>query len=444
MVQTIRQLFILVSLIYLPASSVWGHSSSSDSNWSKSRTIGENVSYAPDVAINDAGDAVSVFIHSDGSHQRVQPSIRPFGKHWTTLKHFLSPPGVDAEVPRVAISPKGDDAFAVWKVHSGSQYIVQAATFDLDNKNRFRLTDLTAPVDLGADPIIGVNTEGYGLAVWSIFDGTVYHIQSAIHENHSHHHCHKDRWVMLEDIIVDGAFELDLAFDHAGNAVLVWEGRIGFKNVIQAATLSYGSHRWIRTADLSPSNTQANSPTVAADRAGNAVAIWSEGVTLHDIAAAKLPFGSTTWIRTGNPTSSIPSSFPDLAVDPQGNAVAVWITFALGFSTTNVEAATLAAGSLTWTDPVILASSLVITDPQVVVDKHGNALSIWSASGFLQAASLPFAKSWTTPETITPPTIGVGGQRIAMTPHDFAVITYTAQLFASSREVVQAVHSDFK
>lgn len=438
--QTLRHFFILACLICL-STSLWSHSSSRDSNWSQNRTIGENVSYAPDVAINDAGDAVTVFIHSDGEHQRVQASIRLCGKHWKKLKHFLSPSGVDAEVPQVAISPKGDDAAAVWKVHSNSQYIVQAATLDIDSKNGSTLTSLTGAVDLGADPIIGVNLQGNALAIWSIFDGTLYHIQSAIHY-HRHHHSHKDQWVMLDDIIVDGAFELDLALDSAGNAILVWEGRSGFKNIIQAATLRCGSHSWVRTADVSPSNTQSNSPRVATDKGGNAVVVWSEGVTLDHIAAAKLPSGSTTWIGTSNPSSSVPSSFPDVAVDPAGNAVAVWVTFA--GSHTNVEASTLPSDSLTWTNPITLASSLVITDPQVVVDKHGNAISIWSASGFLQAASLPFNKNWTIPETITPPTIGVGGQRMAMTPHGFAVITYTAQVFASSEEVVQAVHSECK
>lgn len=437
--QTIRQL-LLYGILFLPITA-WGHSPSCELGWSKNRTIGTNVSYAPDVAINDAGDAVSAFIHFDGTNQRVQASILElFGKHGRNLKHFLSPPGVDAEVPRIAISPKDDDAYVVWKVHSDSQFIVQAATFDTDNKNKSTLTDLTGPVDLGADPIIGVDVEGNALAVWSIFDGSEYHIQSAIHY-HRHHHCHKDRWVMLDEIIVDAAFELDLSFDPKGNAILVWEGRIGFKNVIQAATLRSGSKTWVRTADASPSNTQSNSPKVGTDRHGNAIVVWSEGITLDHIAAAKLPFGSSSWINTSNPTSTVASAFPDLAVDPHGNAVAVWLTFT--GPAINIEASTLAAGSFTWTDPVILASSLLITDPRVVMDKHGNAVAIWSATGFLQTAFLPLGHSWKTPETLTPSTIGVGGQRIAITPWGFSVITYTAQVFALSEEVVQIVNSEF-
>lgn len=447
--QTIRKFFIVFCLICLP-NAVWSSSSSSDLHWSKNKTIGANVSYAPDVAVNRAGDAVSAFIHSDGSHQRVQAAIRPVEEHWTTLKHFLSPAGVDAEAPKAAISPKDDDAFAIWKVHSDPQYLVQVAALDIDKENPSTPTDLTGPVDLGADPIIGVNSKGSALAVWSIFDGTSYRIQSAIHyrhrhnhrhrHRHNHHHSHKNRWIMLNDIVVNGAFELDLAFDDAGNAIIVWVGRIGFKNVIQAATLRCGSHTWVRTADASPSNMQSNSPKVGMDKKGNAIVVWSEGVTLHHIAAAKLPAGSTSWIRTSDPTADVPSGFPDVAVDSAGNAVAVWVTFA-GPSVTNVGASTLAAGSLTWTTPATLASSLLITEPQVAVDRHGNAVSIWSASGLLQTAFLPFRESWTAPKTVTPPTIGVGGQRIAMTPGGFAVVTYTAQVFSSSQEIVQAIHN---
>lgn len=440
--QKIRQLCISVCLIVLPMT-VWSFSSSIDLDWSKNRTIGANTSYSPDVAINHAGDAVSVFIHFDGSHQRVEASVRPSGRHWGTLKPYLSTAGLDAEVPRVAISPNANEAFVVWKVNSNSQFIVQASVLNFDGKKLPALTNLTGPVDLGADPIIATDQQGNALAVWSVFDGSRYHIQSAMHYGrfyHCHHHpCKKDQWVMLDEIIVDGAFELDLSFDPAGNAVMVWEGRIGFKNVIQAATLRYGSHTWVRTADASPTNTQSNFPKVGTDKKGNAIVVWSEGVTLHHIAAAKLPFGSKTWISTSDPTLSIASSFPDLAVDPDGNAVAVWVR--LDDSFTAVEASTLTSKSLVWSEPVVLANSLVITDPRVVVDKHGNTLSIWSASGSLQTALLLFDESWTVPETITPPTIGVGEQRIAITPHGFAVITYTAQVFSSSEEVVQAIQS---
>lgn len=435
--QAIRQFCILMCLTCLPASG-WSHSSSSDIEWSKNKTIGINDSYAADIAVNDRGDAIAVFIHFDGSNQRVQTSIRPHGRHWETIKHFLSPPRFDAEVPQVAISPKGYDAFAIWKVHADSQYIVQAVTFNIANEGHPTFTNLTGPVDLGADPVIGVDASGNALAVWSIFDGSSYRIQSAIHYSHGHD-CHDEEWCMLDEIIVDGAFNIDLAINPSGNAVIVWEGRIGFKNVIHAATLHHGSQRWVRTADVSPSNTQSNSPKVEMDKNGNAVAIWSEGVALHHIAAAKLLFGSTTWVSTSDPTSTVPSSFPDIAVDPAGNAVAVWVTF-VSHSTTSVEASTLPAGSLTWSDPVILASSLVITEPQVVVDKHGNAIATWPASGFLQTSVLPFGKSWEPPQTLTSSLIGVGGQRIAMNPSGFAAITYTAQVFAVSQEIVQAVH----
>lgn len=405
--------------------------------WSHIRTIGENVSFSPDVAVAKNGDAVSVFIHYDGSNQRVQSSIRPFHKHWKTLSQFISPAGFNAENPRVAISPDGN-ATSVWKIDSGFQFIVQAATLNFDKGTWSSAEDLTVPVDLVADPIIAVDSRGNSLAVWAIFDGIFYHIQSAVLKNSCHR---RHGWKRLNDIIVDGAFGLDIAIDPKGNAVLAWEGRVGFKGVIQAATLAKGSKSWLQTADVSPSNQQSEFPKVGVDREGNAILVWDQGISIHHIASAKLAFGSINWINTSDPSDIADRSvFPDLAVDPAGNAVAVWKTF-IDPSTTNVEAATLAAGSFTWTPRVILTSSLLITDTEVVVDKQGNAVAIWSATGVLQSSSLPYGGSWSPPIDITPSTIGVGGQRIAMTPCAFAVVAYTAQVFASSQEIVQAVHS---
>lgn len=412
----------------------WNNPKLEAAGWSPISTIGTNVSNTPDVAVDNSGDAVSVFIHFDGTNQRVQSAIRPFGKDWNTLAQFLSPAGQNAETPRVAVSPKGN-ATAVWKLASGTDFIVQAATLPFNSETWSAPVNLTNSVNLGADPIVGVDTQGNSLAVWSIIDGSFYHIQSATLAHGS------SSWVMLNDLIVNQATELDLAIDPAGNAVLVWEGRIGFKNVIQAATLSFGSSTWVQTSDLSPSNLQSRFPIVGVDQAGNAIAVWSQGISFTDIASAKLAFGSTTWVNTSNPSTDPRSFSPDLAVAPTGYAVAIWETI-IDNSTTLVEASTLPAGSFTWTAPVTLTHSLVITDPEVVVDIHGNAVGVWSASGILQASLLPFGGSWTAPVNITPPTIGVGENRIAMSPCAFAVVVFTSQVFSSGQEIVQAVNSE--
>lgn len=430
----IKKHFLLSFYFYFFVLGIFGISSLEGAQWSQIRTIGNNSSFMPDVAVDRHGDAVAVFIHFDGSNQRIQTAIRPFEKHWTTLPQFLSTVGQDAENPKVAISPKGN-ATSVWKINSGSDFIVQAANLDFKNE-QWETFDLTDPVNLSANPVVGVDSKGNSLVVWSIFDGTSYHIQSAIHK----HGKPNDQWVMLNDIIVNGAFNLDLTLDVSGNAVLVWEGTVGFINVIQAATLSFGAHTWKQTSNISPSDLQSIDPKVDVDDAGNAIVIWSEGIGFDHIASAKLAFGSTSWINTSNPTSVNESSSPDIAVDPAGNAVAIWKRF-VDFSTTVVEAATLPKGSLTWTPSVILSSSLLITEPGIVVDKQGNAVAIWSASGVLQEASLPFNGNWKPTISLTSSAIGVGGQRIAMSPCAFAVVVYTAQVFSLSQEVVQTLHS---
>lgn len=413
---------------------VFGFTLHAAEGWSPIQTIGSNDSFIPDIAVDNAGNAAAVFIQYDGSNQRIQSAIRPFGSDWTTPSEFLSPPGNDAEAPQVALSLNKGNAVAVWKLNTNSGSIIQFASLHPGSAVWSPAISLTVPEDVGGGPVVKVDSEGNALIVWSFFDGASYHIQAVKYLYAT------SNWISISDLIVYAAFEFDLAFDRKGNAVLVWEGRVGFKNVIQAATLSAGSYTWEQTADVSPSNTQSSFPKIGLDKWGNAIVVWSEGVAFTHIASAKLVSGASSWISTTDPTSADRSIAPDIAVDPAGNAVAIWYRI-INNSISQVEVSTLLAGSFTWTPPVILASSLLITDPKVVVDKYGNAVAIWSASGVLQNALLPFGKSWTSPVSITPGSIGVGGQQIAMTPCAFAVIAYTAQVFASSEEVVQSVHS---
>lgn len=402
--------------------------------WSHVKTIGQSVSFSSDVAVDPNGDAVSVFIHFDGVTQRVQSAIRPFGKHWITLPEFLSAQNVAANDPRIAMAPNGN-ATAVWTATGTSDPFVQVATFDFMKLTWSKPFNLTNPTQLTADPIVAVDSNGNSLVIWSIYDGEFYHIQSAIMKKCKH--C----WIFLDEIIVDSADNLDVALDPSGNAVLVWRGRSGFKGIIQSATLQKGSRTWEQTADISPTNTQSFDPKVGVDKCGNAVVVWAEGISITHIAAAKLYYGSLTWINTTDLSPLVNRSIsPDIAVDRHGNAVAIWKTF-VDPNNTIVEAATLPAGEFTWSTPTTLASSLLILDPEVVVDKHGNAVGVWAAAEGIQTALLPFGKTWTSPITNTPPTVGAGSQRIAMTPNAFAVVVYGAQVFATSEEEIQTFHS---
>ncbi|MFI0434322.1 MAG: hypothetical protein ACH350_01165 [Parachlamydiaceae bacterium] len=402
-------------------------------DWSLPKTIGSTVSSASDIAVDDAGDAICVFLHSEGINQRVRSAFRPSKQEWIIFDDALSSTDLNATSPHVAMSKIGN-ATAVWEATGFAHPFIQTATFDI-KKNRWSTPfNLTGPIELGADPIVGIDHEGNSLVIWSIFDGVSFRIQSAI-LSHA-----ESNWTYLAEMIVERAYNLDLAIDPAGNAVLVWEGSAGFKTIIQAAVLHYGTYRWVQTHDVTPSNVSSTLPKIGVNQAGDAIAVWSEQFFIFtSISSAKLLFGTTTWGPINKLTSQMNSHFPDIAVDPKGNAVAVWVDFP-NENQASMQAATLKAGSSIWSNPTTLATSSTMISPEVVTDKQGNAVAVWVAAEGVQTSLLPIGQNWSAPETITAPEGGaITSQGIAMSPCSFAVITYTAQIL--SIQLIEAVHS---
>jgi hypothetical protein len=73
--------------------------------------------------------------------------------------------------------------------------------------------------------------------------------------------------------------------DPFGNAVAVWTRSNGSAAVVQAALRPVGGG-WAPPQDLSAAGGDANSPTVAYDGAGNAVAAWGRSNGAHVVAQA--------------------------------------------------------------------------------------------------------------------------------------------------------------
>jgi hypothetical protein len=393
-------------------------------------TIGTPNSSTPNVAINKHDEAVALFIHSDGVNARIQSAIKPPGKSWKTLEDFVSAPGVDGDMPKVAISDEGSIT-GIWRTDHGDLFTVQAATFNRHTKKWSVPTDLTPLVMLTSLPLVKIDAQGNSLAVWAIFDGKVNRIQSATLKRHSTH------WEDNQDLVVEGASSLDLAIDSKGNAIIVWEGLKFFVDVvIEAARLPVGSNTWIQLPNVSPVGMVSHFPKVGVDKAGNAVVVWSQGFPSPQIAGARLAFGSTTWEHTNSPSTLAEATTPNLAVDPCGNVVATWITISQSLPVILVEAATLPAHELTWRPSTTLASPIFSSSPSVVVNKCGDAVALWDADGRLQLSTLRFGRSWTTPVFITPNTITAGEETIAMSPCGKVAIAYRA---LTPEEVVQAI-----
>ena len=125
---------------------------------------------APQLGAASAGSATALWSRSNGSDIIIQSAVRPPGATWSAPVD-LSAPGRDAEQPQLAVDPAGD-AIAVWsRGNGGGTSVVQAAA-------RARTGAWQLPVDISAAggvvaaPQVAINAAGKAAAVWSFANAT--------------------------------------------------------------------------------------------------------------------------------------------------------------------------------------------------------------------------------------------------------------------------------
>jgi hypothetical protein len=165
----------------------------------------------------------------------------------------------------------------------------------------------------------------------------------------------------------------DLAFDPAGQALLVWSqarSSVGPERVWSAA---FAAGRWSSGAVVSAGDTRAVNPHVGIDDAGGGIAVWNESQV--GIAFARWDRGAWTppRVAVSAPSGAGPAR---LAVSAGGDAMVVWRESAAS-GPGRVFAVRYAAGS--WgAREALQASGNQPNDPMVAVDPCGNAVAIWS------------------------------------------------------------------
>jgi hypothetical protein len=169
-----------------------------------------------------------------------------------------------------------------------------------------------------------------------------------------------------------------VAVDPAGNAVAVWSRYDGANYIVQGATRP-ASGSWETPDDLSEAGENAQSPAVAVDNAGSAVAVWSgsDGGPTVIIQSAARPAGGP-WLEPIDlsATGVSAAEAPRVAVDSAGNAAAVWERS--NGSPTTVQATTRPAAGA-WLEPIDLSEiGKSATEPQLALDPSGDGVAVWS------------------------------------------------------------------
>jgi Ca2+-binding RTX toxin-like protein len=243
--------------------------------------------------------------------------------------------------------------------------------------------DISGKGESGSTPRIASDGAGDIVAIWREVDGDTSAIRAAFRPA-------GESWGSAQRISMPAlATESPrVAMDKAGNALAVWQRSTGHDSVVQAAIRPAGGV-WSEPEDLSgPGEVAFNAD--AAAKAGRMIAVWTvlrERRTVV-VSSSRTVAGSWSPVQTisgpvGNTSAAV------VAVDDQGAAVASWRWSDGAFLV--VQAAVRSKDGL-WSAPEVLSGpGRSASLPQVAMDASGDAIVAWLRyNGSWTAAQLAY------------------------------------------------------
>jgi hypothetical protein len=316
----------------------------------------------------------------------------------------VSDVGDFAGLPDVAVDASGN-TIAVWRGFDGTNYRARAAIRPAGGSFGAVQTLSDPGGDVGgpfSGPRIALDRKGNAIAFWYRFDGTNDRIEVAVRPAGGTFGTAQT----ISDAGTDARFP-DVAIDRRGNAIAVWTQSDGFNDRIRAAVRRRGA-AFDAAQTISDSSGNATVPEVGVDRKGNAVVVWERtlmafpGVT-HTIQAASRPVRGTFGTEQSISGPGEDSYEPQLAVDRHGNAIAVWTAYVS--TTYRIRAAFQPAGGVFGTGQLLSAAAGDAGLPQLAIDKAGNAIAVWRHSDGvndrIQAAVRPANGAFATADTLS-------------------------------------------
>jgi PKD domain len=358
----------------------------------------EVVEGRPRVAVDPAGNAVAIWERRVGGEQIVEVTERPAGDEWSAPE-VLSLPGEEGERSEVTIDAAGE-AIAVWLTgESSPNYVIRSAVHPPGGEWS-EPEDVSDSIAAAGKPRLAIDSASEAVAVWTAFKSGDIVVQGAIRSADG-------AWSEADDLSEAGQSVTpletpDVAIDAAGNAIAVWKLESS-DDIVQAAMRPAGQQDWAVPDDLSDSGQDADQPAVAMDNAGDAVAVWARTTGTDTIQGAVRPAGGA-WGEPDDLSSSAQNAAePDVAIDETGDSVAVWTRF--DGSKDIVQGAVRPAGG-EWAEPEDLsASGQNGTAPVVAANDAVGSVAMWERSDGanlrVQAAVRPPGGEWFKPDTIS-------------------------------------------
>jgi hypothetical protein len=390
------------------------------STWSTTATVipGQpaQFGYSPQIDFDHNGNALAVWSQYNGSDHQIYYA-RYDGSTWSTTATVI--PGQPAQYgysPQIDFDHNGN-ALAVWYQSDGSNNQIYYARYDGFTWSTTATIIPGQPAQDGYSPQIAFDHNGNALAVWSQYNGSNYKIDYARYDGAT--------W--STPTIIPGqpaqfGYSPQIDFDNNGNALAVWVQNNSGKYQIYYA--HYDDSTWSTPATVIPGQPaqNGNSPQIAFDHNGNALAVWSQyNGSNYKIDYAR--YDGSTWSTTATVIPGQPAqddSAPQIAFDHNGNALAVWYQY--DGSKNQIYYARY--NGSTWSTQATIIPGQPAQNgfaPQIAFDHNGNALAVWT-----QYNGGKYQIYYARYESLTPPTITSAQQKIHCFPTQADYINYLA------------------
>lgn len=320
----------------------------------------------PQVATDGAGNAIAVWERSDGTSFRLQarrlPAAAPPAPAQT-----LSPSGHDAFSPGVAADASGD-AIAVWVRSDGTDLRIEARQLPAAGAPGPVLSLSPSGHD-AASPTVAIDADGDAIVTWYRSDGTNDRIEAR----------QVSAAGALGPVLTlsDGgqnATAPEVASDADGNALVAWYRFDGTNWRIQArAVTGAGAVGPVQT--LSAAGKDGYAPEVAQDAAGDAIVAWTRYTSSsgYRVLARQLPAGG---VFGGVQKLSKPGGHtPEVATDADGDAIVAWGAFDGAHD--RIKARQVSAAGVLGPALTLSAGGQDAFGQQVSTGDTGNAVVTW-------------------------------------------------------------------
>ncbi|MGH2979774.1 MAG: hypothetical protein ACRDLQ_09090 [Solirubrobacterales bacterium] len=365
--------------------------------------------FEPQVAVDDGAAVVWTRIDTIGN-QRVQGAFRAEHRRSFGSTQTLSEPRFEAFEPDVAIDDDGN-ALSVWTFDANPDPAL------LEPQIQFSLrpaagtftepAPISSPDRLAFQPRIATDEWGNALAVWVEDDEDGTNRVRAAFRPAGLALEFPQSWTLSEDGA--DASEPQVVFDERGNALVVWvradpegDGDSRVESAFRPKRGSFGTPTLVSSAE---DGVAAFGVRVAIDE--SATAVWGEleGFTVLRAVAAFRPKGGSFGTPVALSAQGSAGFEPDVAVDEHGNSVVVWTEgdlFSGGEPTVMwaFKPRTKGFGPAALLSPAGVAAS----GARLATDDHSNALAVWVAGDgepFVQAAFRRVGKGFGTAQTLS-------------------------------------------